>query len=510
VFFLFSAFFFAGIGINEVEGAVEPDFIDFGYLQKVGFAFAPRSFFQEGETGMGSLNKSNRGTGPRTYEGGPASVVNPVEQLRRAVMTCLLWEDQFYIDGETIADTVKNLMSKVTPESAREVLRQAKWENKLRHMPLYLLTLMAKQKWLKKEDVANIVTRPDDMTELLALYWKDGKKPLDHQLVKGLAAAFGKFDEYQLAKYSRNKAVKLRDVLRLARPKPKDDAQSALWKRLLNDELKTPDTWEVAVSACGSDNAKKAAEFTRLITEKEIDEKTGKERNKLGDLAFLRNLRKMREVGVSEDLIRKSFTDRRWGWIIPYQFITAAAHNPALEDALEQAMFKCLGEQDPIEQRAALLVDVSGSMDGSLSKNSEVNRRDVAISLAVLLREVCKDVKLYTFNNLIHEIPPRRGFALRDYILKNSGGGTSMWSAVRYAGRVRRNDVMVVITDEQTMGSGKYADANADLLVIINVASYVNGIGYEKGAVHINGWSDSVISWLREYLKTVSSENVRN
>jgi hypothetical protein len=450
---------------------------------------------------MGSLNSTRRGTGPRTHEGGPASIVKPIEQLRRAVMTCLLWEDQFYIDGKGIADLVKELVGKVSAEEAREVLRQAKWDNKLRHMPLYLLTLMAERGWLRKEDVASVITRPDDMTELLVLYWKDGKKPLDHQLLKGLALAFGKFDEYQLAKYSRDKAVKLRDVLRLARPKPKNDAQSDLWKRLLNDELKTPDTWEVAISACGSNAEKKKTEFTRLLTEKETDTKTGKEWNKLGDLAFLRNLCKMNEVGVSEDVICKSFEDRHWGWIIPYQFITAAMHNPMLEDMLEQAMFKCLGEQEMIEQKVSLLVDVSGSMDAPLSGKSEVNRRDVAISLAVLFREVCKDVKLYTFNEHLTEIPPRRGFALRDYILKHFGGGTSMWNAVRQAAKIRKNDVMVVITDEQTMDSGTFADTNANLLVIINVASYKNGIGYGKGVIHIDGWSDSVISYLREYLK---------
>jgi hypothetical protein len=463
---------------------------------------------------MGSLNKNNRGTGPRTYEGGPASIVKPIEQLRRAVMTCLLWEDQFYIDGTEIAELVKNLINKVSPEEAREVLKQAKWENKLRHMPLYLLTLFAQKKWLKKEDVTGVISRADDLTELLALYWKDGKKPLSHQLVKGIAESFGKFDEYQLAKYSRDKAVKLRDVIRLSRPKPKNEAQSELWKRLVKDELKTPDTWEVAISACGNDNAKKAAEFTRLLTDKDIDEKTGRERNKLGDLAFLRNLRKMREVGVKDEVIRESFNSRNWGWIIPYQFLKSAEYNPTLEDCLEAAMFKCLGSQEPIEQKVSLLVDVSGSMDGRLSSKSEVNRRDVAISLAVLLREICQDVHLYTFNENLHEIPPRRGFALRDYILTNFGGGTSMWNAVRQAAKVRKNDVMVIITDEQTMDSGTFADANSDLLAIVNVAGYQNGVGYGKNTVHISGWSDGILSYLREYLKKgkeeENSEKVRN
>jgi len=451
---------------------------------------------------MASTNTRVRNT-RKTHEGGPASIIKPLEQLKRSVMSCLLWEDSFYEDGVSIADRVKELVGKVSEEEARQVLFDAKFKSKLRHMPLYLLTILAEKKWLKKDDVARVCTRVDDMTKLLSLYWKDGKKPLSHQLIKGLAQAIPTFDEYKLAKYNRSKAVKLRDVFRIARPKPANEAQSALWKRVVADELKVPDTWEVAISACGSDNQKKAQEFTRLLTEKVRDEETGKEFNKLGDLAFLRNIRKMKEVGVEEDLIRKSFEDRKWGWIIPYQFITAASHNPVFEDVLENAMYKCLGEQEPIEDKAALLVDVSGSMDSKISDKSEVKRYDVAISLAILLREICKDVKLYTFDNELHVIPPRRGFALRDTIRKQVGGGTSMWSAARGAAKDRRNRVMVIITDEQTQDSGRYSDANADLLVIINVASYENGVGYEKGCVHINSWSDNIVDYLRELLKNM-------
>jgi hypothetical protein len=449
---------------------------------------------------MASANKKVKKS-RLTHEGGMASVIKPLEELKRSVMSCLLWEDTFYESGISIADRVKELIGKVSEEDARQVLMDAKFKSKLRHMPLYMLTLFAEKKWLNKDDVSNICTRVDDMTELLSLYWKDGKKPLSHQLVKGLAQVIPAFDEYKFAKYNRSKAVKLRDVFRIARPKPENERQSALWKRVVADKLAVPDTWEVAISACGSDNEKKKTEFTRLLTEKVRDEETGKEFNKLGDLAFLRNLRKMTEVGVDEAVIRKSFEERKWEWIIPYQFITAASHNPYLEDALEQAMYKCLSEQEPIEEKIALLVDVSGSMDAAISRKSEVKRYDVAAGLAILLREICKDVKLYTFDDNFYTVPLRRGFALRDVICEKSGGGTNMWSAVSQAGKKRHNRVMVVITDEQTQDSGSCKDANADLLVIINVASYKNGVGYEKGVVHINGHSDSVIDWLREYLK---------
>ena len=436
----------------------------------------------------------------KTHEGAPASIIKPVEELKRSVMSCLLWEDSFYEDGVAIADRVKELTEKVSQEEARQILIDAKFKSKLRHMPLYLLTLFAEKKWLKKEDVAKVCTRVDDMTELLSLYLKDEKKPLSHQLVKGLAMKIPEFSEYTLAKYNRDKAVKLRDVFRIARPVPKNEDQSALWKRVVANDLAIPDTWEVAISACGSDSVKKAKEFTRLLTEKALDEETSKEFNKLGDLAFLRNLRKMREVGVDESVIRKSFEERRWGWIIPYQFISAASVNPGFEDVLETAMFKCLGNEEPLKDKIALLVDISGSMVSKISRKSDLMRYDAAAGIAVLLREICTDIKLYVFNDKLFEIPPRRGFALRDAITKNAGGGTNMWESIRSVAQERRNRVMIVITDEQTMDTGSYSDTNSDLLVIINVASYQNGVGYEKGVVHINGWSDSVIYWLHEYL----------
>jgi hypothetical protein len=138
----------------------------------------------------------------KTHEGGAAVPIKPLDQLRRSVMACLLWEDQFYEDGVSIAERVSSLLNQVSQEDARNVLREAKFGNKLRHMPLYLLALFAQKRWLAKEDVYEICTRADDMTELLALYFKDGKKPVSHQLVKGLAMAFNKFDEYQLAKYN--------------------------------------------------------------------------------------------------------------------------------------------------------------------------------------------------------------------------------------------------------------------------------------------------------------------
>lgn len=420
----------------------------------------------------------------KTKEGGKASVISNLEKLKRITMTCMLWEDNFYIDGETVANQIVDLVSKVGEENARKVLFEAKHINKLRHAPLLILVAMAKNGWLKRSDVCSIITRPDDMTELLSLYWKDGKKPIAKSLLRGLGDAFKKFDEYQLAKYNRDKDIKLADILKLSRPKPVNEEQSTLWKKLLSKELKTPLTWETELSA----GKNKKETFEMLMKE-----------NKLPDLAFIRNLRNMEDIDKS--IIANYAETRKWSRILPFQFVTSARYNPRLEDIIEKAMMKCLDGQEKIKGRVNLLVDVSGSMEDKLSAKSETTRLDVASGLAILLREICEDISIYTFSNDTNEIPLRRGFALRDFINKQYHGGTQMWDSIRSVGIKGKSDLTIVLTDEQTSDTGSISCANTGTLFIVNIASNENGVGYGNKSVHINGWSESIVDYIREYLK---------
>ena len=437
---------------------------------------------------MSSTNKKIIGSSVVTHEGGNASRVKKEEELSRSIMSCLLWEDGFYEDGESIAERIARLTKEIEPMKAKLLLREAKFENKLRHTPLLMLTALAEAGTLEKELVAEICTRADDMTELLSIYWKNGKKPLSRQLQKGIALAFKKFDEYNLAKYNRDKSVKLRDVLRITHPHPDNDKQSELFKRVLTDSLEIPDTWEVAISACRNANEKKAA-FERLITE-----------GKLGDLAFVRNLRKMSEVGVDSKIIKDSFAKRNWRYILPFQFVTSARYNPSFEPQLEEAMLKCLESSEKYEGEVSILVDVSGSMREPVSAKSETKRIDVASGLAILARETFTNVDFFKFTSKAIQVPARRGFALRDAI-GAAAGSTRMWNAIRESGKDKKRKIVIVITDEQTTDSGKFSDANADLLAIINVSPNKNGVCYEPGVIHINGWSENVITFLMKYIK---------
>src|SRR5579872_2439703 len=229
--------------------------------------------------------------GLRTHEGAPARHISPELQLRRSVLACLLWENQFYEDGVAIAGRIAELVAKVDAGKVAALAVEARERMKLRHVPLLLVREMARHKTHRElvgETLERAIQRADELTEFMAIYWKDGRVPLSGQVKKGLAAAFGKFDAYQLAKYDRPGPVRLRDVLFLTHAKPRDEAQAEVWKNLVEGKLAPPDTWEVALSA----GADKRQAWERLIQER-----------KLGALAVLRNLRNMRAANVEEELV---------------------------------------------------------------------------------------------------------------------------------------------------------------------------------------------------------------
>ena len=418
---------------------------------------------------------------PRTHEGAPAVTISPEAALRRSVLACMLWENEFYESGETIAARIRALVPQVEPATVAALAVEARTAMKLRHAPLLLAREMARyatHRSLVAETLVRVIQRADELAEFVAIYWADGRTPLAASVKKGLAAAFTSFDEYALAKYDRTGAVRLRDVLFLCHARPRDAAQAELWKRLAVGELATPDTWEVALSSGGD----KRAHWERLLVG-----------GRLGALALLRNLRNMKAAGVSEDYIAAALETMRTDRVLPFRFLAAARYAPQWEPNLERAMFRSLGEADRLAGRTVLLVDVSGSMVAPLSARSTMLRTDAAYGLAVLLTEVAEKVSVYTFSDACAAIPPRRGFALRDAMeVSQRHGGTRLGAALD---SIREQyDRIIVITDEQ---SHDRVGAPRGRGYMINVASARNGVGYGPWT-HIDGFSEAVIDYIRE------------
>jgi hypothetical protein len=427
----------------------------------------------------------NTRTIERTHEGAPAAILSNLQQLRRSVLACLLWEDQFYESGETIAERIQTLASRCEATEVSALAIEARSSFHLRHAPLLLARELCRHPRVKDrrligDTVFAVIQRADELSEFLALYWKDGKIPLSKQVKFGLQRAFRKFSEYHLAKYNRDKAIKLLDVMRLVHPLPKDEEQAQLWKRLRDGELATPDTWEVALSA-GADKGKT---FTRLLKE-----------NKLGGLALLRNLRNMLQSGVEKSLIEHALAKANLSRILPFRFVAAARHAPSLEPLLDHCMQLAMMDLPKLHGHTVLLVDVSGSMVGTkISNKSELDRLDAAAALAVLVSGQCESSQVFTFSSVVREMPPRKGMALIDAIRHTNHDTTYLGQAINTVRSIKK-DRLIVITDEQSHDPVGAPDTRGYML---NVAANKNGVGY--GNWHrINGFSEAVMNYIVEF-----------
>lgn len=421
-----------------------------------------------------------------THESAPAKHINALQALRRSVMSCLLFEGEFYEDGIEIAKRIEQLASQVAPLELSKLALEARTEGNLRHVPLFLtrqLCKLASGGHLAENTIEAVIQRADEIAEFVALYMKEGKQPLSAQAKRGLAKAFAKFDEYQFQKNDkRDAAWRIRDVMFMVKPKPADEDRAALYKRVADDEMKVADTWEVALSA----GADKGETFTRLLRE-----------GNLGYLALLRNLRNMVQANVDESLIRNAIVARKGGAhrVLPFRYVAAARAAPQLEPAIDQALCEAISEMKPLVGKTAVLVDVSGSMDAPMSAKSDLKRIDAAAALASVVNG--ESLRVFTFSNQLVEVPPRRGMSGVDAVTRSQPhSSTQLGGAVIGLNAQVPMDRLIVVTDEQS--HDRVPDAKAKHAYMINVASAKNGVGYGKW-VHIDGFSESVLRFIHAY-----------
>lgn len=456
--------------------------------------------------------KPSRGsnTAPRTHEGAVAVALPPELELRRSVLSCLLWEDEFYESGQSIHDRIVNLAAMLDRDTVAELAVEARTVHGLRHVPLILLLDLIKRGGAgTARQIADTLNRPDEITELVSLYWKrvGGRALLPRQLRKGIGMALERFDSYQLSKWNRDATIKLRDVVFMSHPKPSEELGRLLAK-LVNksyvpEKLKSgfpvretygseiglpvPDTWEVQLSA----GKNKAETFTSMLQE-----------GKLGYLALLRNLRNMEQAGVDRKLVEDAIVARKGSrWVLPFRYVAAARAAPAYEAAIDKAMKAAVADSPPFAGLTLVVVDVSGSMDSKVSGKSEISRADAAAALAVLING---KRRVFTFSNALIEVPAAdiggmRG--IKSILNSQPHSGTELLAAIKGVDQTVKNyDRMIVITDEQATGMSAYG-VN-ELITpkargyVINVASNQHGVGYGEKWVHVDGFSESVIKYI--------------
>src|SRR5690242_14372836 len=163
-------------------------------MLRIGFRSAERSE-KGGVATMAKLNVWKRlfpsgtraSTHVNTHEGATAQKVNPRLELRRTVLTCLLWEDTFYEKGSKITERVADLVTKNKAEDVAALAVEAREKMQLRHVPLFLVRELARRKGagrLVAETLEHVVQRADALSEFVALYWTPRKRSEERRVGK--------------------------------------------------------------------------------------------------------------------------------------------------------------------------------------------------------------------------------------------------------------------------------------------------------------------------------------
>lgn len=193
----------------------------------------------------------------------------------------------------------------------------------------------------------------------------------------------------------------------------------------------------------------------------------------MGYMALLRNLRNFDEAGVSDEVAQ---------WVaarladpeevarsrqLPMRFLSAYRSAPSLRwaHALDRALEHSLANVTPLSGRTLVLIDTSGSMNSSFSRDGSLMRWDAAAIFGIALGMRCEAADVVSFSGSWYGddtssrvFPLKRGESLlkaldrwRDggYFI---GGGTQTELAVRthYA----NHDRVVILTDEQAHYGG--------------------------------------------------------
>lgn len=446
-------------------------------------------------------NKTTNRSGHAAYKMADKS------KLVTQVLTSFFNEQKFYGDNsEEMKETIKAVIAK-EPQFVANLAVFARREFNMRSVAHVLTAFLAHEaegKPFTRKVVKAVALRGDDVTEIMSCYLGLFGKPIPNALKKGIADVMQKFDEYTLAKYKGDgKALKMRDLLCLCRPTPKNAEQSAMWKRLLEGNLETPYTWETELSAKGNN----ADTWYNLI-----------ESGKVGYMALLRNLRNILTANPSNvnkvlqtienpEMVKRSKQ-------LPFRYLAAYKElanigSSKVFDALENAVEASIANVPKLGGRTVIAVDVSGSMNSTVSQKSTMRCYEIAILLGLIANKICDDSIFYTFDTTIKkETVSHRTSILNEATRFCCGGGTNMFLPFQ---EMMQKDIeadRIIILSDNECNSGwntpvqKLADeyrrrTGNDIWVhAIDLQGYGTQQFYGRKTNIIAGWSEKVFNFI--------------
>ena len=444
------------------------------------------------------------------HDGHVAYRMQDKAKLVTQVLTSFFNEQKFYGDNSAEMQATIRKVIATDPEFVSKLAVFARREFNMRSVSHVLTAYLAHEingKPYVKNTIKGICLRGDDATELMDFYLNTFGRPIPNSIRKGINAVFSTFDEYTLAKYKgTGKAVKMRDLLLLCHPSPKDKEQSDMWKRLLEDKLATPITWETELSANGN---------TKEAWEKLIDS------GKVGYMALLRNLRniinaKPRNIEKVWQTIENPVAVQR-SKQLPFRFLSAYKTLDSMPnvgsrafDALENAVDASIENIENLPGSTVIAVDVSGSMSSRVSANSDIMCSEIGMMLGLIANRICENAIFYTFDTSIKQYSHSRRSGILETCMRESscGGGTNMDLPFEAMLRHKINADRVIIISDNMCNAGSTMWGRKPVQSLANEYRRQSGNDIWVHAIDLQGYGTQQFAWPKTNIIAGWSERV--
>ena len=443
---------------------------------------------------MGKFNATKTRNFTENLAGGNAYKSSAKLEIASLLMTSFI-SDKYY---ESSKDTLSRLSRLFDELDDKKFLAKAsiyaRDKYRMRSISHVCSALIAEkvhgEEWLKSY-FDKVTMRVDDMTETVSYFWRNGKKPIPNSMKKGYSKAFGRFDEYQLAKYqSKNKELSLVDLMRLVHPKKTEKNASGL-EKLVKGTLVNTDTWNAKLSQ--NLNKKLTDEQKAEVKKETWAEFVNKGDDKIEMMALLKNLRNIWSTGddaVREKVLQLLVTPEliHRSKILPFRFYTAYKELCQLPDsnrlilALSQAADISLDNVPLFDGKTAILLDVSGSMYG---KPAEI----ASLFGAALYKKNNVDVILFDETALYLDSAHAADslFTIANSMRFN-GGGTDFSCAIRALGN-KKYDRIIILSDMQSwMDSSSYNRFVTPVNLAFNSYKHVVNPNVKLFSFDLNGY----------------------
>lgn len=433
-------------------------------------------------------------TPTRTHEGGQAWELDSKGEIFLLAATNMVGESTYYESAKNRDDRFKLLVHEVTLADAKWMqgfalyLRQ---ELKMRSASVVLACEYVRAGGPEgRKVVDSVCQRADEPAEVLGYWLATYGKKIPQAVKRGVAdAARRLYSERNVLKYDSSRhALSFADVIELTHPRPQagESAQSLLFKYLL-DEAHHKDGKTEGLGIIAQDAAYlRIAEPQRrsMLRTEGVPSFWSWERvagwipggmdaeaweaviPTMGTMALLRNLRNFDGKGISEDAIDKVIakitdaTEVERSRIFPFHAYTAYREAPS--DTWKRALGKTLdlacANTPDLGPGTLVLIDTSGSMDGTLAGRSTVRRVEVAaVMAAALAKRSAADIAIFAQGSAwVNKLPGWSVLNIVERIVASIGAvghATYLHTAINATFDPAKHKRIVVFTDDQAHDS---------------------------------------------------------